>query len=154
MAGTLPRTTSANSAICTRTWKSGSPGTSACCGIGLRRADDGLGETEPRAGHVVGVDLDADPTAAKRLGHLAGHVAAGEGVEYDLARLGHEANEEFRHRRRKAGGVDGQPRRAALAEIVIAGAGVRYFEQVGWDGAAVVLAEMRSDLVLGGPQGG
>src|SRR5581483_4875776 len=86
-------------------------------------------ETQPGAGDVVGIELDADPAAPELLGDPAGDVAAGEGVEDELPRLGQEANEEFRYAGHEAGRVNGQARGPAAVDVGIVGAGVRDGEQ-------------------------
>src|SRR5207244_1291845 len=51
-------------------------------------------EAELAGFQVVLVKFDRDPAAFLRLAHLAGGVAAGEGVEHQVAGLGEEADEE------------------------------------------------------------
>src|SRR5260370_8912485 len=93
-------------------------------------------EAQSRAADVIAVDLDADPEAFEALGDLAGDVAAGEGVEDQLSRLGQEADEEFRQAGHKAGRVDGQARRPAAPEILVVRARVGELEQIRRDGPA------------------
>ncbi len=70
-----------------------------------RRPHHGLGKPKARAGHVIAVDLNAQPAALEYLGGLAGDVAAGERVQNKLTWLRQKANEEIRQLGRKAGGV-------------------------------------------------
>src|SRR5947209_1768368 len=107
------------SATSTLTWKNASPGISPCCGTGSGSRSHGIGEAQLGAKDVVGIDFDADPVALHRLGHLTGHIAAGERVEDDLARFGQEANKELGQSRGKAGGMDGQARLATANKVII-----------------------------------
>src|SRR5260370_42159114 len=109
-----------------------------------------MGKPKARAGRGIDVDRNAQPAAVEYLVGLAGDVAAGERVQNKRAWLRQKANEEIRQLGRKAGGVDGQAGRAAVDEIFIVRARVGNGQQVGWNGAAVVFAEMRADLVLRG----
>src|SRR5579875_2685296 len=94
------------------------------------------------------MNLDAQPTSPQLVRHVAGHVAAGEGVEHELSRLGQEANKKLRHLSGKACGVDGQAGDAAAAKILITGTGVGHLQQIRGNGAAVVTTEVGTNLVL------
>src|SRR5262249_6365242 len=78
-----------------------------------RRSHHRLGKAKARSGHVIGVDLDAQPAATQQLGGLAGDIAAGEWVQHQLTGLGQKTDEEIRQFDRKTRGVDGQAGRTA-----------------------------------------
>src|SRR5262245_54285362 len=81
-------------------------------------------EPQPRPRAILRLDLDAEPSSRQGFGDLAGDVAAGGGVEDELAGLGEEADEELGHLRREAGGVREQAGGLALPQVVVVGAGV------------------------------
>src|ERR1700680_2213349 len=111
-----PRMTSSSSITSMITWKSVSPATLACCGAGSRRlSGDGVGEAQAGTLDVIGIDFNADPAALQGFGHLPGDVAAGEGVNDLLARLGQEADKELRDLGGKTGRVNRYAGRPATA---------------------------------------
>src|SRR5262245_41868456 len=100
-------TTSACWATSTTTCCNASAAISRCCATGRRGRDRLVVEAQSRTGHIVGIDLDAQPASLQTLGDVAGHVAAGERIEYQLPGLGQEADEELRHRGRETRRVNG-----------------------------------------------
>src|SRR5262249_35813235 len=101
-----------------------------------------------RPGDVLAVDFHADPPPPQLFGDGPGHVASGERVEHQLPGFAEEADEEVGHRLGKSRRVDRKSGGAAALDVRVAGAGVGHLQEVRWDGAAVVTAEVRAELVL------